>query len=185
MGIIGRLLDHEIEKRIKIILETRKGYNLTVPLYNPPGDASVPCKEDRLILIKIDGTGNYAAVGMLVESQNAKPGEKIFYGRNSGGGIVSKISMLDTGDIKTNADGNIETEAKKDIKENAENINLEAKTKATLKGADVEINGKVDVTGGTLTCKGLAAPTGTGCLCAKQFCIVTGDPQSGEKASNT
>lgn len=106
-AIIGRVLDHEIKKRIIAVLETRAKYNVKAPLYNPPGDASVPCKEDRILIVKIDGTtGNYAALGMLVESQGAKPGEKIFYGRNADGKIVSKISMLDSGDIKTEADGN-------------------------------------------------------------------------------
>lgn len=105
MGIIGRLLSHEIDKRIEAVLETRAGYNQKVSFYNPPGDASVPCKEDRILILKIDGTtGKYAAVGMLVESQDAKPGEKIFYGRDADGKIVSKISMLDSGKIKIEAD---------------------------------------------------------------------------------
>jgi hypothetical protein len=185
VGIIGRLLDHAIEKHINFILETRKGFNIKVPLYNSPGDASVPCKDDRLLIIKIDGTGRYAALGMLVESQGAKPGEKIFYGRDADGAIVSKISMLDSGNIEAEADGDIKADAKKDIKGTAKNINLEAKTKATLKGADVELSGKVDATGGTFHCKGTAAPTGTGCLCAMPFCIVTAAPQSGEMASGT
>lgn len=67
-GIIGRVLDHEFGKRIDLILETRAGFNQTTPLYNPPGDSSVPCKEDRLLIVKIDGTGRYAALGMLVEA---------------------------------------------------------------------------------------------------------------------
>jgi hypothetical protein len=178
VGIIGRLLDHAIEKHINFILETRKGFNIKVPLYNSPGDASVPCKDDRLLIIKIDGTGRYAALGMLVESQDAKPGEKIFYGRDAGGTIVSKISMLASGNIEASADGDIKMTSKK-------NINLEATTKATVKGADVELNGKVDATGGSFHCKGTAAPTGTGCLCALPFCIVTGAPQTGEMASGT
>lgn len=178
MGIIGRLIDHAIEKRISVILETRKGFNLKVPLFNPPGDASVPCKEDRLIIIKIDGTGNYAAVGMLVESQMAKPGEKIFYGRDAKGTIVSKISMLDDGNIETEADGDIKSTSKK-------NINLEATMKATLKGVEVELNGMVAATGGTFTCKGAAAPTGTGCLCGLAYCVVTGSAQAGETATGT
>jgi hypothetical protein len=178
VGIIGRLIDHAIEKRINAIIETRKGFNLKVPLFNPSGDASVPCKDDRLVIVKIDGTGNYAALGVLVESQGAKPGEKIFYGRDAGGNIVSKISMLDNGNIETDADGNIKNTSKK-------NINFEASIKSTIKGADVELNGKVAATGGTFSCKGIAAPTGTGCLCAISHCLVTGAAHTGKIASNT
>lgn len=108
MGIIGRLLNHEIEKQIKVILETRAGFNQKATFYNPPGDASVPCKDDRIIIVKIDGTtGNYVALGVLVASQDAKPGEKIFFARDADGEIVSKISMLNNGDIKIKANEKI------------------------------------------------------------------------------
>ena len=101
-AIIGRVLDHEIKERINAVLETRTGYNQKVPFFNPPGDASVPCKEDRILIIKIEGTtGNYAALGMLVESQGANPGEKIFYGRDADGKVTSKISMLKFGNKET------------------------------------------------------------------------------------
>jgi len=105
-GIIGRVLDHEINKRIYTILETRTGYNQKVPLYNSPGDASVPCKDDRILIIKIDGTtGNYAAIGMLVEAQGAKPGEKIFYSRDSNGNMKAILKMLNNGEIHLNDNG--------------------------------------------------------------------------------
>ena len=98
--IIGRVLDHEIEKHIHAILETRTGYNQKVPFYNTPGDASVPCKEDRILIVKLEGTtGKFVAIGMLVESQDAKPGEKIFYARDKDSNIVSKLSMFDQGNI--------------------------------------------------------------------------------------
>jgi len=186
-AIIGRVIDHEIEKHIKLVLETRPDYNQKVFLYNSPGDASVPCKEDRILIVKIDGTtGSFAALGMLVESQDAKPGEKIFYARNADGEIVSKISMLDSGDIKTEADGDISSTNKKNQEYKAdENLTLEAKKKSTLKGADVELNGKVVATGGSFKCAGSVAPSGNGALCGCKFCYVTGAPVAGEEAQGT
>lgn len=73
---VGRVIDHAIDKFVQLILETRKGYNQTVYLFSPSGDNSVPCKEDRLIIIKTDGTGKYIAVAVATESQGANPGEK-------------------------------------------------------------------------------------------------------------
>jgi hypothetical protein len=105
-GRVGRVIDHAIDKFVQLILETRKGYNQTVYLFTPSGDNSVPCKEDRLIILKVDGTGKYIAVSVATESQGAKPGEKIFFGRDQDGKIVSKITMLNDGlvSIDTNAE---------------------------------------------------------------------------------
>jgi hypothetical protein len=106
-GRVGRVIDHAIDKFVQLILETRKGYNQTVYLFTPSGDNSVPCKEDRLILLKVDGTGKYISVAVATESQGANPGEKIFFARDKDGNIVSKISMLNDGSIKTEADGDV------------------------------------------------------------------------------
>ena len=105
MGIIGRLLDHAIEKRIDLIIETKFGFNQKVPLYNPSGDASVPCKEDRILIIKMEGTGRYAAIGVLVDSMDAKPGEKIFFSRDTDGNLKAVFKMLQNGEIHLNKDG--------------------------------------------------------------------------------
>jgi hypothetical protein len=86
--------------------------------------------------------------------------------------------MLDSGNIDVQADGDILEKSKK-------NISIEADEKSTIKGKDVELNGKVLITGGTLECNGAAAPTGTGCWCAQPYCLVTGAPQSGNKATGT
>jgi len=96
---------------------------------------------------------------------------------------------------------NLDIEVKETITEKAKNKNItveenikeeagkditsEAVAKNTIKGADVEVNGKVVVTGGTLQCDGTAPPTGTGCLCAKPFCSFDGSPQTGNKANGT
>ena len=97
---IGKVIDHAIDKFRETILETRKGYNQTVFLYTPSGDDSVPCKNDKAIILKVDGTGNFIGVGILTESQGAKPGEKIFFGRDADGKITSTLSMLNNGDVK-------------------------------------------------------------------------------------
>jgi hypothetical protein len=183
---LGKVIDHAIDRFIGIILETRKGYNQTVFLYNAGGDDSPPCKNDKVIIIKIDGTGNFIGVGVLVESQGAKPGEKIFFGRDADGKAVSKLSMLNDGTVKLEANKDTLFSSKENQEYKADkNLILEAKEKASLKGSDVEIKGKVKVTGGTLECKGMALPTGTGCLCAQPFCLVTGAAQSGESAQGT
>jgi len=205
---IGKVIDHATDKFLGTILETRKNYNQTVFLYNASGDDSVPCKNDKVIILKVDGTGNFIGAGILTESQGAKPGEKIFFGRDADGKITSKLSMLNDGNIEAEADGdikqttkknhiteakkdstidaeNIKLTAKKDIESKADNVKTEAKTKATVKGGDVELIGKVKTKDGSFECNGMASPNGQGCLCAQPFCLVTGAPQTGNKAEGT
>jgi len=81
---------------------------------------------------------------------------------------------------------NINTTADKNITEEAgQDITSEAGGKNTVKGADVEVNGDVIVTGGSLECKGTASPSGKGCFCAKPFCSLDGSPHIGDKAEGT
>jgi len=109
---IGKTINHAIDKFLGIILETRKNYNQTVFLYTPSGDDSVPCKNDKVIILKVDGTGNFIGAGVLTESQGAKPGEKIFFGRDADGKITSKLSMLNGGNIEIEADGDVKQKIK-------------------------------------------------------------------------
>jgi ribosomal protein L18E len=88
-----------MEKYVKITSEARKNNNEEALLYTPAGDDSIPVKDERLILIKIDGNGKYIIAGVLTPSQGAKPGEKIFFAREPDGDIVSKISMLNDGSV--------------------------------------------------------------------------------------
>ena len=191
---IGKTIDHAIDKFIGVILETRKGYNQTVFLFNPSGDDSVPCKKDKVIILKVDGNGNFKGIGILTESQGAKPGEKIFFGRDQNGKITSKFSMLNNGDVTFendsdvtgNTKGNISISNKGDQKFSADkNTDILAKQKLLLKGNDVEANGQVVITGGTLKCKGTAPPSGIGCFCAKPFCILDGSPHIGDMVNGT
>jgi len=81
---------------------------------------------------------------------------------------------------------NIDTNVEENINEEAgKNITSEAGEKNTVKGSDVEVNGNTKITGGYLECNGTAPPTGTGCFCAKPFCIVDGSPHIGNKANGT
>ena len=79
MGRIGKHLKAEIDKYIEQVIETRLNYKQTALTFAPSGDDSPPIKDDRIILVSIDGNGKFAAVGVLTASQGAKPGEKILY----------------------------------------------------------------------------------------------------------
>jgi hypothetical protein len=117
---IGKVIDHNIDKFIELVLETRKDFNQKALLYNSSGEDSPPAKNDRIILLHIDGTGKYIAAGVLTESQGAKPGEKIFFSRNADGEIQSIIKMLE--------DGNVIGEIKKDF-----TLTVTGKTTETFK----------------------------------------------------
>jgi hypothetical protein len=100
----ARVLKHAIEKFVEMTSEVWKGFNQNARLYNSSGEDSVPCKDDQIILVKIDGTGKYIAAGVLTVSQGAKPGEKIFYARDADSKTVSKISMLNDGSVTVDTD---------------------------------------------------------------------------------
>ena len=101
MGIIGRFLKVAKEDKFNVVTaETRKGFDEEALLYASAGDDSVPCDNDRLILIKAGNTGEKAAVGSLNESQGAKPGEKILFSRDKDGKVVATIKMLNSGNIE-------------------------------------------------------------------------------------
>jgi len=146
---IGKTIDHAIDKFIGVILETRKGYNQTVFIYNPSGDDSVPCKDDKVIILKVDGTGNFIGAGILTESQGAKPGEKIFFGRDAEGKITSKLSMLNNGDVLLKNDGDITITNKGNT-----TVETEKNLSITIKG-DISFEGKgvIDEKGGGDTTK--------------------------------
>jgi hypothetical protein len=198
-GRVGRVLDHIIDKFVRLILETRKGYNQTVYLFTPSGDNSVPCKEDRLIILKVDGTGKYIAVAVAAESQGANPGEKIFFARDQDGAIVSKIIMLNDGSINTETDGDITSRTKKNATHEADgnltatikgdvefeangkikekggkDVTREAKGKYTIKGATIEINGSSELLLKTIGAS-LWCPNGV------VECYICGGPHGGPK----
>ena len=97
IGRIGKVIDHNIEKLVEVIVETRAKHNQKAYIYCSSGEDSVPVKEDKILLIKVDGTGRNVMLGFLVPSQGAQPGEKIYFGRDQDGNIVSKIKLLNDG----------------------------------------------------------------------------------------
>jgi len=172
---IGKVIDHAIDKFLGIILETRKGYNQTVFLYNASGDDSVPCKDDKVIILKVDGTGNFIGVGILTESQGAQPGEKIFFGRDADGKITSKLSMLNDGNVEIEADGDLSVTNKGDQSYKTEgdfSVAAEKNLSVTIKG-DITIEGKgaINEKGGGDTTK---EATGKYTIHGKQI-EITGD----------
>jgi hypothetical protein len=201
VNLIGRKVGEEIKKFVQLIFEARKDDNRRALLYNSAGEDSVPLDEERLILVKVDGTGKYSALAVLTQSQGAKPGEKIFFSRKPNAEIVAKITMLNDGSVNTRADGditettkknhittadeNIKLSATKDITAEAENITNEASSKNIVKGSDVELDGKVKALGGSFECNGTVTPTGKGALCGCMFCRILCVPNAGIKAEGT
>lgn len=103
MGRIGRLIQTAIEKFIVQTVETYAGVNLTAETFAPSGDDSPPLAEDRIVLVQVDGTGNFVAVGVLNESQGAKPGEKILFSRDDKGNVRATVRLLSDGTVQVAA----------------------------------------------------------------------------------
>jgi len=189
-GRIGKVIDCVIEKAVELTAETRKDYNQKAILFNSSGDDSPPVKNDKLVLLKIDGTGKYVVVGIFNETQGAKPGEKIFYARDEDGAIKSKLSMLGDGSAKWELDDLFSMLAKKTVgieaKEKAafkgENVEIEATKKTKIKGGDVELIGNVTSKDGFFKLPGSVTPTGNGALCGCKYCYATGAPVAGDTA---
>ena len=196
MGIIARLVNHAIEKLITITAETVKAFNINSHLYTPAGDDSVPLKDERLLLVKVGGTGKYVCAGVLTSSQGARPGEKILFARNKEGKIVGKLSFLSDGTVKLEAtndftksiegnafasiEKNLEATIKGDIAIKGEgNVHQEAVNDFTIKGS------KAQITGGSLQVDGAVSPTGSGPFCAMPACAITGAPHIGNIVTNT
>ena len=196
MGRIGKHLKTEIDKYIEQVIETRLNYKQTALTFGPSGDDSPPIKDDRIILVSIDGNGKFAAVGVLTASQGAKPGEKILYSRNEDGEVQAVLSLLNDGKVKLETPEEVSLATEKSVKaetkesfeiasekdfkaESKTNIEVSASQKMTLKAQQTEL------TGGMLKCKGTAVPSGQGPFCAIPVCPFTGAPQCGTDVSGT
>ena len=179
MGRIGKLIKTEIEKFIIATVETRFKYNQTADFYAASGDDAPPLEKDRIALVGIDGTGNFAAIGVLMVSQGAKPGERILYSRDEDGNPQAVLKLLGDGKIETVSPGGVKVSTD-------DNYELEVKKDMTVKvDGNTKFSGKVEITGGNMKCKGTATPSGTGCFCALPTCPVTGAPHTGEMVMNT
>ena len=117
MGIIGKVLKAASNTFTALTVETRKGFSEEPFLYSAAGDDSVPCKDDRVLLVQAGGTGEQVAVGVLNKSQGAKSGERILFARDENGKIVATIKMLNSGNIEIETDGDckIKTKGKTEI----------------------------------------------------------------------
>ena len=117
MGIIAKVLKAVSNTFTALTVETRKGFSEEPLLYSAAGDDSVPCKDDRVLLVQAGGTGERVVAGVLNKSQGAKSGEKILFARDKNGKIVATIKMLNSGniEIETNGDCKIKTKGKTEI----------------------------------------------------------------------
>ena len=180
MGRIGKHLKAEIDKYIEQVIETRLNYKQTALTFAPSGDDSPPIKDDRIILVSIDGNGKFAAVGVLTASQGAKPGEKILYSRNEDGEVQAILSLLNDGKVKLETPEEVSVASEKSIKvESKENVEVKATSKMKLEAQETEL------TGGMLKCKGTATPSGSGPFCAIPVCPFSGAAQCGTDVSGT
>ena len=173
MGIIARLVNHAIETFVTVTAETVKAFNLSSYLYTPAGDDSVPLKNERLLLVKVGGTGKYVCAGVLTASQGAKPGEKILYARNKNGEIVSKLSLLGDGTVKheiskdyiTDAQGNCKVTILGDVEYHSDGS-------FSIKGKSMEITGETEIVLKTIGA-GMWCPNGV------TSCFWNGAPHGG------
>lgn len=178
MGIISKVIDVAIKTFTQLTVERFPKCNIKAYNYTTSGDDSPPIEKDRVILVKVDGTGEYVVAGVLTKSQGAKNGEKILFSRDGDGNVQAIIKLLNDGTISFTAPGGVNVTTDKDYK-------LEASGDVGIKGTNVKMDGKVKVTGGTFECAGTVIPDGTGCLCGMPFCPITGAPITGKTASGT
>lgn len=145
MGRIARLIKTEIEKFIVQTVEIYFGANVTAETFAPSGDDSPPLPDDRILLVKADGTGNFVAAGVLSVSQGAKPGEKILYSRDKDGNVKAALKLLNDGKIEMHtpsdfsftADGDIKVKGKGDASLMLENGKMEVGNSTATLGAMV------------------------------------------------
>ncbi len=102
MGRIGRWINAKIDTYITGIIESRFDYNISARLYGPAGDDSPPLDDDRIALMKIDGSGKWIAVGVLMKSDSAEPGEKKLYSRDANGNVKAEIYLKKDGVMELN-----------------------------------------------------------------------------------
>ena len=102
MGRIGKWISGKIGTYIVGVIESRYGYKVSEKLYGPSGDDSPPLPGDRIAELKVDGAGNWVAIGVVVKSQGADKGEKILYSRDSAGVTKATIKLLKDGIIELN-----------------------------------------------------------------------------------
>lgn len=96
MGRIAKVLQTE---DLLETVEIYSGANVTAKAYGASGDDAPPLENDRVLLVPIEGTGNYAVAGVLGKSQGAKPGERILYSRDKDGNVRTVIHLMNDGSV--------------------------------------------------------------------------------------
>lgn len=164
MGRVARVL--QIEDLLETV-EIYSGANVTAKAYGAGGDDAPPLENDRVLLVPIEGTGNYAVAGVLGKSQGAKPGERILYSRDKDGNVRAVVHLMNDGSVSVvckdengnelisgimGGDGKIKIEK-------CEEISVEDKSGnkivtgsdgiflTDLRGGKVTMNGKITVQG--------------------------------------
>ena len=145
MGRIAKLIKTAIDNYIEQTVAAYLGANITALTYAPSGDDSPPLENDRIALIKIDGSGAFAAIGVLSESQGANPGERIIYSRDKDGEVQAAIRLLNDGNVEIEVIGDGRISAK-DADGNTIETTDDGITLTDKDGAKVEMAGKITLT---------------------------------------
>jgi hypothetical protein len=150
--------------KIFLTCEFKFGHNVQAVLYNPSGDFSVPLPDDFVTLIKIDGTGNYIAIGNLNNETGIDKGEKKIYSRDANGGVKSSIYLDKTGKLTIDTDSEIDINGGGTVTINGTtNIELNGNTKSfvTYTELNTAINLFLGLIMGHVHTGNMGAPTST------------------------
>lgn len=97
MGRVARVLQTE---GLLETVEIYYGENVTAKTYGSSGDDAPPLANDRVLLVPVEGTGNFVVSGVLGKSKGAQPGERILYSRDKDGNVRAVIHLMNDGSIK-------------------------------------------------------------------------------------
>lgn len=162
MGLISKLLSFTRVNRHDSNLSDVKvdpggGPYVTAEHFAPAGDDSHPLPTDYPLIIRVQKTGKYAAIGYIDpnNAQTAEPGGKRIYGRDPEGNQVNELWLKNDGDILADNDAAY-IEIKADGTITADNdsgsIVITPAGQITLENG----SGSVDIAaGGTVTINGL------------------------------
>ena len=190
MSRIARLLKNRMEKFIINTMETRLNFNSESKFYCVPGIHAVPLPDDRMLLVKIDGTGKFAVCGMLNHLQKGLDdpveGDLWLFSRDPGDDgkyqTVVKLNHDGTLVINTPKAVTIENHDTVDITVDGD-VTVTGKQNVTVNGGNIKVNGPIEFAGGPLKKDGSAPATGNGAFCAIKTCRFTGEPHVGETIS--
>ena len=164
MGRVARVL--QVEALLETV-EIYSGANVTAKTYGAGGDDAPPLENDRVLLVPIEGTGNYAVAGVLGKSQGAKPGERILYSRDKDGNVRAVVHLMNDGSVSVvcmdengnelisgvmGGDGKIKIEKCEEISVADKSGNKivtgsDGISLTDLKGGKVTMNGKITIQG--------------------------------------